>query len=144
MPVGAVEPDSRDDCPKVCPGASGRGLTASLPSPPVRRVVIGSFGAIARLGIQELLAQCDCRVVGEEPDTASLAARVADLQPDAVVFDADLGDAAALADSLHDRFPDVAVVAVSSSRPEVRVYPARPQPPYTRALDREALAHALG
>lgn len=87
------------------------------------RVLIGEFGAIERLGIKELLDQEGCEVVAEEPTSDGLIERVLSALPDVVLIDLDGNGGAEIVEALTKRFPAVKVIACSSERPVMKVFP---------------------
>jgi DNA-binding NarL/FixJ family response regulator len=84
---------------------------------------MGDLGAIVRLGLWDLFEECD-DLVTEEASTASLIDRVVEVVPDVVLLDLDADGSDQLARSISAGYPAVTVVACSSERPNMRVYPA--------------------
>lgn len=84
---------------------------------------MGDFGAIVRLGLWDLFEECG-DLVTEEASTADLIDRTTEVAPDVVVLDLDAAGSGPLARSISTSFPAVTVVACSSDRPRMRVYPA--------------------
>jgi DNA-binding NarL/FixJ family response regulator len=89
----------------------------------VPRVLIGDFGAIARLGLQRFRDEEGFEVVAEPGASQGLLDRLAEASPDVVVIDLDEEAASALAAWVASRFPAVKVIACSSREPLMRVYP---------------------
>ncbi len=88
----------------------------------MRRVLIGDFGAIVRLGLREILDEEGLTLVAEESPGQELMCRFLESRPDVVVVDLDeagLRSAREIATS----YPAVKVVACSSDQPTLRVYP---------------------
>ena len=74
------------------------------------RVLIGDFGAIARLGLREFLDEEGFEVVAE-------------FRPDVVVLDLDTDGEDDVAGQIATNFPAVKVIACSSEEPRMRIYP---------------------
>lgn len=88
------------------------------------RVLIGDFGAIARLGLREFLDEEGFDLVAEEGGTgADVLARLTEVRPDVVVIDLDDEDGLANAERIVSEFPAVKVIACSSREPKMRVFP---------------------
>ena len=100
------------------------------------------FGTVAALGLQTLLTDAGFEVL---PATeTSFFPSVIALRPDAVVFDSD--DHAALEQARHiaAEFPAIPVVACSSERALMHVFPPFHQgESYVLQLTRDLLAEAL-
>jgi CheY-like chemotaxis protein len=86
------------------------------------RVLLGDFGAIVRLGLLEVLEEGQLLVAEETPATQIIDRLVRSL-PDAVVLDIDVPGTAELAMRISNRFPSVTIIACSSERPEMRIFP---------------------
>ena len=92
----------------------------------MKRVLIGQFGSIVRLGLRELLESEDgCDVVAEENGDDRVLDRLLYALPDVVVLDLDDEPGAAqLVNAITSGFPAVTVIACSSQRPAMRVFPS--------------------
>jgi AmiR/NasT family two-component response regulator len=85
------------------------------------RVLMGDFSALHRLGLKDIL-----RVEGIElMETAGVdvVGRLVEALPDVIVLDLDEATTAALVQQIVHQFPVVKVVACSSRRPRMRVFP---------------------
>lgn len=90
------------------------------------RVLIGRFNPVMRLGLQELLQEAGCELIGEggsdghdlaEHDLIDLLGRTL---PDVLLVDlADEG----LARSISVAFPSIKVIACAASGPSMRIFP---------------------
>lgn len=109
----------------------------------MRRVLLGDFGAIVRAGLDDLLRAQDVEVV--HTDEAGLLRQLVDALPDVVVLDLDREGTADLVDRIVREFPALKVVACSSRRPRMRVYPPFHRgESYETVLDAESLVRAVG
>ncbi len=88
----------------------------------MRRVLFGHFGPVVRAGFDEVLRGQRLEVL--RPEGEDLFERLLDVLPDVVVLDLDRYDTPALVQRLVCEFPAVMVVACSTLRPVMRVYPA--------------------
>ncbi|MEO3815977.1 hypothetical protein [Plantactinospora sp. B24E8] len=106
------------------------------------RVLMGDFGALHRLGFEEIL-----RVDGIELVRASAADVVGGLVealPDVIVLDLDQRDTPELVQRIVHDFPTVKVVACSSEQPMMRVFPPLHYgESYTSDLDPALLTSAI-
>lgn len=108
------------------------------------RVLLGDFGAIVRLGLREVLEEGQLLVAEETPATQILDRLVRSL-PDAVVLDLDVAGSADLAMRISQRFPSVTVIACSSKRPEMRIFPSfHHGESYVSELTSVSLVEAVG
>ena len=87
------------------------------------RVLIGDFGAIARLGLREFLDEEGFEVVAEERLPGEILERLTEFRPDVVVLDLDTDGEADVAGLIAANFPAVKVIACSSEEPRMRIYP---------------------
>jgi DNA-binding NarL/FixJ family response regulator len=113
----------------------------------VVRVVIGAFGAIARMGILELLRQEGFDVVAEQAPGAParpILDRLTEARPDAVLLDLDDQECLRIAAWIASSFPSVTVVACSADAPAMRVFPPFHRgESYELPLDRDRLVQAV-
>jgi DNA-binding NarL/FixJ family response regulator len=110
----------------------------------VVRVVIGAFGAIARLGIRELLDEEGFDVVAEQAPGAPILDRLTEARPDAVFLDLDNEECLRTAAWISSCFPAVTVIACSADEPAMRVYPPFHRgESYVSPLDRDRLVRAV-
>jgi AmiR/NasT family two-component response regulator len=86
------------------------------------RVLVGDFAALERLGYQDILRVAN-GVHLVEATEGDLVQRVVDALPDVVVLDSDAADSDELVEQIVHRFPRVLVIACSSTRPVMRVFP---------------------
>ncbi|MGH8976178.1 MAG: hypothetical protein ACRD0C_23560 [Acidimicrobiia bacterium] len=123
---------------------------------PTHRVVIGDFGAVARLGLLDILAEEGLEVVGradpeERPEATGggvvptrIVGLVNEVRPDVVVLDLDDESALEVAVQITSEFPAIKVVACSSEEPVMQVFPPfHHGESYLSELTRAHLAQAL-
>ena len=111
---------------------------------PMRRVLIGEFGAVARMGLREVLAEEGLEVLGGTETPGEIVSRVTEVQPDIVLLDLDTGDSPELAARISAAFPALKILACSSDQPIMRVFPPFHYgesyvAPFTRVLFAEEL-----
>jgi DNA-binding NarL/FixJ family response regulator len=111
---------------------------------PLRRVMIGDFGVVARMGLRELLAEEGPEVLGAAETPGAIIPRLGEVRPDVVLLDLDTGDAAELAARISAAFPAMKVIACSSDEPIMRIFPPFHHgesyiAPFTRVLFSAAL-----
>lgn len=107
----------------------------------VKRVLIADFGAIATLGLCELLEeQCEIVAAGIADDQVAEKARTT--AADAVLIDLDSPRAEAIVRSLRQRHPSTIVIGCSLSEPQLTVL-AGPGASYTAELDPASLIEAV-
>ena len=87
------------------------------------RVLIGDFGAIARLGLREFLDEEGFDVVAEKEAAESIMERLTKARPDVVVLDLDDVVGIEMARRIASHFPAMKVIACSSNEPTMRVFP---------------------
>jgi DNA-binding NarL/FixJ family response regulator len=87
------------------------------------RVLIGDFGAIARLGLREFLDEQGFEVVAEDRVPAEIMERLTEFRPDVVVLDLDTDGEIEVASLIASNYPAVKVIACSSEEPTMRVFP---------------------
>jgi hypothetical protein len=87
----------------------------------VPRVLIGYFGAIASLGLQQLFDEMGFEVTIGRAD--ALTTEIAELLPDGVVLNLDTEIGQQVARQVAAAFPAVTVVLCSPERSDMRVYP---------------------
>ena len=113
------------------------------------RVVIGDFGAVARMGLLDILADEGLEVVGdaysrEDPGAGEIVPLVNEVRPDVVVLDLDDESALEVAVQITSEFPAIKVVACSSEEPVMQVFPPfHHGESYLSQLTRAHLAQAL-
>jgi len=86
-------------------------------------VLIGDFGAIARMGLREFLDEEGFEIVAEEDVPGEILERLTEFRPDVVVLDLDTDGELEIAGMIASNFPAVKVIACSSEEPTMRVYP---------------------
>jgi len=107
-------------------------------------VLIGDFGAIARLGLREFLDEQGFEVVAEEEAADNLMDRVTEARPEVVVLNLDQQGDLDVAARIAAYFPAVKVIACSSKEPTMRVYPPfHHGESYVSELSRDLLAQAV-
>jgi DNA-binding NarL/FixJ family response regulator len=88
------------------------------------KVLIGRFGSIASMGLRGVLEDEGFEVVSEQPASDGLLDVLQRIEPDVVIIDLDAGKSRELAFRVARDFPAVKVVACSSDRPSMLVFPA--------------------
>ena len=111
---------------------------------PLRRVLIGDFGVVARMGLRELLAEEGLEVLGAAETRGEIIPRLSEVKPDVVLLDLDTGQSPELATRISAAFPAMKIIACSSDRPIMRIFPPfhygeSYTAPFTRALFAAAL-----
>jgi DNA-binding NarL/FixJ family response regulator len=111
----------------------------------VARVLIGDFGAIARLGLREFLSEQGFDIVAEEGEEEQVMDLVTMVRPDVVVLDLDADDGLMTAARITSDFPAVKVIACSSEEPRMIVFPPFHNGEWYRAqLSPQVLAEIVG
>ena len=80
---------------------------ASEPGP---RVLLGNLGPIMRLGMNRVLSEEGCTVVGQEDRPSAIIGATHRLRPDIVVLDLDNGSSHELAQLVRGASPETTVV----------------------------------
>src|SRR3954468_10211803 len=95
--------------PPLAPGGGGRegGDLAGEPRP---RVLLGNLGPIMRLGMNRVLSEEGCHVVGQEDRPSAIVGAAHRLRPDIVVLDLDGGSSNELAQLVRGASPETTVV----------------------------------
>src|ERR1700742_1434660 len=88
------------------PGREG-GTMASEPGP---RALLGILGPIMRLGMNRVLSEEGCQVVGQEDRPSAIVGAAHRLRPDIVVLDLDGGSSNELAQLVRGASPETTVV----------------------------------
>jgi AmiR/NasT family two-component response regulator len=90
-------------------GSGGRegGDMASESGP---RVLLGNLGPIMRLGMNRVLSEQGCQVVGHEDRPSAIIGAAHRLRPDIVVLDLDTGSSSELAQLVRGASPETTVV----------------------------------
>lgn len=88
----------------------------------MRRVLLGHFGSIVRLGLDDLLREEGCEVLAEEGFEEALVDRLVRALPDVVVLDLDR-HGPETARAISAAFPAVKVVAFSADGLTMLVFP---------------------
>lgn len=89
----------------------------------LRRVLLGHFGSVLRIGIDDLLRERGYEVVAEDAVGETLVDRLVDALPDVVMLDLDSEHSPATAQAISAAFPSVTVVAFSANCQTMRVFP---------------------
>ena len=110
----------------------------------MRRILIGDFGVVTRVGLRELLDEEGLEVSGVTEIRPETIFRPGEVRPDVVLLDLDAEDVPALAVRISSTFPAMKVIACSSEQPIMRVFPPfhygeSYMVPFTRALFAAAL-----
>ena len=90
---------------------------------PLRRVLIGDFGVVVRMGLQRLVVGEGLEVLGAAEQRREIIPRLSDVQPDVVLLDLDTEETPELAARISAAFPAMKVIACSSDEPIMRVFP---------------------
>jgi AmiR/NasT family two-component response regulator len=89
------------------PGGREAGDMASESGP---RVLLGNLGPIMRLGMNRVLREQGCHVVGQEDRPSAIVGAAHRLRPDIVVLDLDEGSSHELAQLIRGASPETTVV----------------------------------
>lgn len=87
------------------------------------RVLIGQFNTMVGLGLKEILDADGSGVVAMEVPADALLDRLVETSPDVVMLDLDTAGCADLAAQITAQYPAIKVIACSSRRPVMRVFP---------------------
>src|SRR5689334_14826457 len=90
-------------------GAPGRGGGA-MACEPGPRVLLGNLGLTMRLGMNRVLSEEGCHVVGQEDRPSAIVGAAHRLHPDIVVLDLDGGSSNELAQLVRGASPETTVV----------------------------------
>lgn len=89
----------------------------------MRRVLIGDFGVIARIGLRRLLDDEGLDVLEAGGVRPGIIPRLNEVQPDVVLLDLDAEEVPELAARISSAFPAMTVIACSAAEPIMRVFP---------------------
>lgn len=89
----------------------------------MRRVLLGHFGSVLRIGLDDLLRERGYEVVAEGALDATLVDRLVDALPDVVMLDLDSEHGPETAQAISAAFPSIKVVAFSANHETMRVFP---------------------
>ena len=94
------------------PLASGSGGRegVDMASEPCPRVLLGNLGPIMRLGMNRVLSEQGCQVVGQEDRPSAIIGAAHRLRPDIVVLDLDGGSSHELGQLVRGASPETTVV----------------------------------
>ena len=81
-----------------------------MPSQPGPSVLLGNLGPIMRLGMNRVLSEQGCQVVGQEDRPSAIIGAAHRLRPDIVVLDLDNGSSYELAQLVRGASPETTVV----------------------------------
>ena len=81
-----------------------------MPSEPGPSVLLGNLGPIMRLGMNRVLSEEGCQVVGQEDRPSAIIGAAHRLRPDIVVLDLDNGSSHELAQLVRGASPETTVV----------------------------------
>src|SRR3954453_1232027 len=87
---------------------SRQGWDMAIESGP--RVLLGNLGPIMRLGMNRVLSEQGCQVVGQEDRPSAIIGAANRLRPDIVVLDLDNGSSRELAQLVRGASPETTVV----------------------------------
>ena len=108
------------------------------------RALVGTFGAIARLGVLGVLSDGSVECVAEELAEADLLTRLEASDPDVIVLNGDDGSSSSLVAEVRDRRPEVTVIVCSNNQLTMRVEPGGAGGhPYETRLGAEELVGAV-
>lgn len=108
------------------------------------RVLIGGFGAIARLGLREVLDEEGFDVVAEQGAPGELLDLLTRVRPDVVLLDLDTESSMEFAGRISTDFPAVKIIACSAEESTMRVFPPfHHGESYVSNLDPHALAETV-
>lgn len=108
------------------------------------RVLLVDFGAIARKGFRDTLAERGFDVISLDCPVDQIEHWVRRHEPDVLVLDLDGQCTAELATDITAAFPDMKVIACSAEQPRMRVYPRHGGgESFHRELDPESLSDAV-
>ena len=108
------------------------------------RVLIGGFGAIARLGLRDVLDEEGFDVVAEQGAPDELFDLLTRVRPDVVLLDLDTDSSVEFAGRISTDFPAVKIIACSAEESTMRVFPPfHHGESYVSNLDPHALAETV-
>lgn len=87
------------------------------------RVLMGEFDAVVRLGLREIFDRDGSDVTTDETATSNILDRLVETLPDVVLLDLDNDGIDELARQIACRYPAVKVIACSSAKPAMRIFP---------------------
>jgi AmiR/NasT family two-component response regulator len=94
--------------PLVAAPADREGWDMAIEAGP--RVLLGNLGPIMRLGMNRVLSEEGCQVVGQEDRPSAIIGAAHRLRPDVVVLDLDNGSSRELAQLVRGASPETTVV----------------------------------
>jgi DNA-binding NarL/FixJ family response regulator len=94
-----------------------------MPSEPGPRVLLGNLGPIMRLGMNRVLSEEGCQVVGHEDRPSAIIGAAHRLRPDIVVLDLDNGSSHELAQLVRGASPETTVVLWAREEDSMEVFP---------------------
>jgi DNA-binding NarL/FixJ family response regulator len=89
----------------------------------MRRVLLGHFGTVLRMGIDDLLRERGYEVVADDSADGTLVDRLVGALPDVVMLDLDSEHGPETARAISAAFPSVTVLACSADCQNIRVFP---------------------
>jgi DNA-binding NarL/FixJ family response regulator len=87
------------------------------------RVLLGNLGPIMRLGMNRVLSEHGCQVVGQEDRPSAIVGAAHRLRPDIVVLDLDGGSSYELAQLVRGASPETTVVLWAREEDSMEVFP---------------------
>lgn len=88
----------------------------------MRRVLVGDFDALYRLGFSDILASKAVEMIG--PTADGVLDTLVAARPDVVVLDQEKDDTEDLVRRIVHDFPAIRVITCSSGHPTMRIFPA--------------------
>ena len=88
----------------------------------MRRVLMGDFDALYRLGFEEILADSSIELI--ESSAEGVLDRLVEARPDVVVLDQEKADTEHLVHRIVHDFPAIRVITCSSGMPTMRIFPS--------------------
>ena len=85
------------------------------------RILVGDFGAIEALGLQQILDEVGFDVAVRKSD--ELVMEIAELLPDGIILNLDTEDGLRMAQHIASMYPALTMVLCSPERAVMRVYP---------------------
>ena len=95
-----------------------------MPSQPGPSVLLGNLGPIMRLGMNRVLSEEGCHVVGQEDRPSAIIGAAHRLRPDIVVLDLDNGSSYELAQLVRGASPETTVVLWAREEDLMEVLPS--------------------
>jgi DNA-binding NarL/FixJ family response regulator len=88
----------------------------------MRRVLMGDFDALYRLGFEEILATQAVELI--EATATGVLDRLVEARPDVVVLDQEKDETESLVYRIVHDYPTITVITCSSGTPTMRIFPS--------------------